>query len=784
MCYKKFLAIIFLAVIFLSIFSSCSFACSTFMLKKDDSFIIGHNDDEYKDYMPGYFFINKRGVLKTSFSVNNLLGKLDVAPKIQWISQYGSITWNAFGREFPMGGVNEAGLHIDVMSLQETRYPETNLQPHMLVCQWVQYQLDNYRSVDEVIRNSMQLIPEFDTWHFFISDKQGDYACLEFIDGKPKIYNGNSMPVPALCNSQYSLELFYLKSYQGFGGARDIFETYNGIDTRFVQAATMIKDYRPDQSKPIVQYGFDILKQLERGNNKWSIIIDVNHSMIYFHTSLCRKVKYFSYKDFDFSAKTPVTMFNLNSNYEGDIIKKFIPYSLKTNQKLTTELFKEINKQTKSQFNEVFLSNGITMNDAIKRMSHYPEDTTPIKSRARNSPKIIRYAGTVFNTSNQHQTLVGYNEDGLDKDAKVWFLPAKKNKFGRMFFGYINADPVGGINDHGLSYHRVIFYQGKTLPPSAQKPTFAGNIFEYIIEKCSTVEQALKIIQKYNIYNLGYFRIMFVDKNGDSVTITGDESGNKLNIIRQNATHQVLGNEENILESTLAKDYSNIPISCFRAMLKATHQVETVQSGIYNLKNRIIYLYYLGNFNTPVKFNLDVELKKGEHIYDLCSLFPQHQYTIFHSITDKYYSPANKAIILFLLTVLLSPFVIWPLHYFIDKAKYHNQNVAEAAKQNRPRSLLAKSLAILNSILCLSVLYLAMKYSLFIIKYGLNICGGIVSLIPWVITLITIGEIIMVILLWRNKIWSIFGWLYYILLILTAIFGVILILNLKLVVGW
>ena len=377
MLVKKAYFITIISVVSLIAFSSCVFACSTFVLKKGEAFIVGHNDDEFTEYWPGYFFVNKRGVLKNSFSYNNLLGRPDTTPKIQWTSQYGSITWNALGREFPMGGINEAGLHIDVMSLHDTKYPENSSLPHMFVYQWVQYQLDNYQSVTEVVQNVSQIIPETEKWHFFISDRQGQWGCIEFINGQPRVYFGDSMPIPVLCNTPYEVELLCLKDFQGFSGSREVFVQNESFDTRFVQAATMIKGYDPDQSESPVQYGFRILKLLERGSNKWSIIVDVNDSRVYFHTSRSRKVKFFDYEEFDFSTDTPVMMFDLNSDSIGDVTKRFKPFSSRTNSKLVVETYKLIDKKLNNELNPFYRLNGTTLRDVTRRLAQFPETTSP-----------------------------------------------------------------------------------------------------------------------------------------------------------------------------------------------------------------------------------------------------------------------------------------------------------------------------------------------------------------------------------------------------------------------
>ena len=75
----------------------------------------------------------------------------------------------------------------------------------------------------------------------------------------------------------------------------------------------------------------------------------------------------------------------------------------------------------------------------------------------------------------------------------------------------------------------------------------------------------------------------------------------------------------------MLKDRRSVSVEYFREILKTTHQntlgVRTLYSNIYDLKNGIIHLYYLHNYDNAVIINLNEELKKGRHYYEIPSLF-------------------------------------------------------------------------------------------------------------------------------------------------------------------
>src|SRR5687767_15825007 len=112
-----------------------AFPCTTFCMAGDGESLFGRNYDF--EIGQGYVMTNARGVAKTS-----------MAGTLRWTSSYASVTFNQWGREFPMDGMNEAGLVIALMWLDETVYPRDE-RPSLRVLEWIQYQLDNHRSVEE-----------------------------------------------------------------------------------------------------------------------------------------------------------------------------------------------------------------------------------------------------------------------------------------------------------------------------------------------------------------------------------------------------------------------------------------------------------------------------------------------------------------------------------------------------------------------------------------------------------------------------------------------------------
>lgn len=104
-----------LIIILLTNFGELS-ACTSFILKNGHQVVVGRNYD-YKSSL-GVIMINSRNVIKTAipFPGEN---------SVEWISKYGSITFNALGREQPNEGMNEVGLVVTGLSVDDApKYPE------------------------------------------------------------------------------------------------------------------------------------------------------------------------------------------------------------------------------------------------------------------------------------------------------------------------------------------------------------------------------------------------------------------------------------------------------------------------------------------------------------------------------------------------------------------------------------------------------------------------------------------------------------------------------------
>lgn len=324
---RKIGAIILSILILCGLSAGEIFACTTFCLKNKGEVLFGKN----YDWMigDGLVFVNKRGVSKVSTVESS-------TNPAKWVSKYGSVTFNQYGRESPMGGMNEAGLVIELMWLDETKYPKADSRPALDTLEWIQYQLDTSATVEEVLKNAENVrIASQITLHYLVNDRSGNSATVEFLDGNLVAHTGEKLTVSALANDTYEKSLNYSKRAENA-------KSENSLD-RFTRAAQRAKEFekQPKSEQEAVGYAFDILTNVAQKNStQWSIVYDQQRGKIYFRSMQSPAIKIIDTKSFDYSCGTAVKIFDVNAKTSGDVTAKFSDYTRETNRDLIERSFK------------------------------------------------------------------------------------------------------------------------------------------------------------------------------------------------------------------------------------------------------------------------------------------------------------------------------------------------------------------------------------------------------------------------------------------------------------
>ena len=271
-------------------------ACTTFFLKdKNKHPLFGRNFDFPAGQ--GQIHINQRNRQKTS---------LIAAPEkpFTWTSRYGSIFFNQNGREFPYGGMNEAGLVIEQMMHEsaESKYPAMDDRHGLEELQWIQYQLDVSASVADVIASDQTVRISFMSvapLHFLAADAGGNVAAIEYISGKMVVHAGKDLKYPVLANTTYDVSLA-VKTKLDAAGAKTASEVSGGHFDRFAIAAGMVEAFNPRRNAA-VEYAFDILTNVSQGGTQWSIVYDLKKRILFYRTRTNTRIRRIAMDMFDFS---------------------------------------------------------------------------------------------------------------------------------------------------------------------------------------------------------------------------------------------------------------------------------------------------------------------------------------------------------------------------------------------------------------------------------------------------------------------------------------------------
>jgi penicillin V acylase-like amidase (Ntn superfamily) len=342
-------------------------SCSTFYISQGDTPVFAKIYDWSVD--AGLLVVNKRGVSKVAMAASQ--------PAV-WTSTYGSVTFNQYGRELPSGGMNEAGLVVELMWLDDTEYAAPDSRPGLGKTQWIQYQLDNSATVDDVIASDSMIRIEGGgsaRIHYLVADAKGGCASIEFLNGKLEYHTDDTLPWSVLTNHTYASSLEYLRRFDGFGGSQSVSASTTSLG-RFVNVAARVARFEEDSDGSSVDYAFGILDHVAQGDyTKWSIVYDIKGAKIHFRTFANSNRRSVALAGCDFDCDTAVRVLDINAALSGDVTKQFVPYTYDMNRRLIEKAFdgtsflKTVSSQTRAN------------------VAEYPEGLECVGAAARNADR-------------------------------------------------------------------------------------------------------------------------------------------------------------------------------------------------------------------------------------------------------------------------------------------------------------------------------------------------------------------------------------------------------------
>jgi len=314
-------------------------ACTRVVYKGLDGIILTARTMDWREDIMTNLWIFPRGIDRNGETGNNT---------VKWKAKYGSIIAAAYDIS-STDGMNEKGLVANLLWLVESEYPKwDHKKPGMSIAIWTQWVLDNFATVDEVVK-AMQNEPfiivtdnvpgmnRMATLHLSISDPTGDNAIFEYLHGKLIIHHGKSYNV--MTNSPIFDKQLALDEYWKEIGGTVMLPGTNRAADRFVRASFYADVVPKTDNLRIalasafsiirncsVPYGISTPNQPNISTTRWRCVADQKNLVYYFETVLTPNTFWVNFKDVDFSENAPVKKLSLTNNevYAGNAASSFV----------------------------------------------------------------------------------------------------------------------------------------------------------------------------------------------------------------------------------------------------------------------------------------------------------------------------------------------------------------------------------------------------------------------------------------------------------------------------
>jgi len=341
-------------MLFVSHVGADATACTTVCFTDATAPVVAYNYDFYSS--DGLVLVNPRGLTKASVVRGN---------PHTWTARFGSLTFNQFGRDLPMTGINEHGLFVSQMWLDEGKYPAVDARSEVNPLEWIQLQLDTAASVADVLKTAREVrIRSGPPLHYLAIDRAGNAAVIEFLDGELRARTGAELPIPALTNSTYADSLAALARHKGFGGDGALPNLPPTGDTslaRFVVAAA--DRAAPTGGDPIAQ-AFGTLERVRQSGStptRWSIVYELGSLRAHFRTEGQAAIRRVDLTAFDLACTQPARMLDVDTPLDGDVTARLTTYTTAANLDLVMRSFRKT----------PFLAN--TPDEGIRSLARHPE---------------------------------------------------------------------------------------------------------------------------------------------------------------------------------------------------------------------------------------------------------------------------------------------------------------------------------------------------------------------------------------------------------------------------
>lgn len=273
------------------------------------------------------------------------------ANSISWTSKYGSVVATAYDIA-TVDGMNEMGLMANLLWLVESEYPPQQAsRPGLAVSLWAQYMLDQFPTVADAVAHLREepflLVTDYmpgsnrlATVHLSLSDKTGDSAIVEYIDGEQVIHHSRDYQV--MTNSPTFEKQLALNAYwESISGSVMLPGTNRAADRFaramfYVNAIPQVEDRRVATAGVFsvirncsVPFGINTPEEPNISSTRWRVVADHKDELYYFESAVSPNVFWVDLSRFDFEVITEASKLELGKDsgrlLAGEASKLFVP---------------------------------------------------------------------------------------------------------------------------------------------------------------------------------------------------------------------------------------------------------------------------------------------------------------------------------------------------------------------------------------------------------------------------------------------------------------------------
>jgi choloylglycine hydrolase len=306
-------------------------ACSSFALPQ--STFLGQNFDWHVGH--GQILVNQKNEKKRSLKM------FETDQSVGWVSRYGSLTFNQIALDHPISGMNQAGLIVVASENFGEGNAKAENRPTVNEYQWVQYQLDNFATVKEVMDHASEigissLLQEL---HYLVCDATAQCAAFEvsIAHQQLKVYQAGDFAIRVLTDTTYMDALKKYLIYQAHGAPKIQIDPFNSND-RFLSLASKLSLLTGLWHEP---FSLDLVLNLlatvkQSGFTQWQFAFDSTAKIIKYQVESTKAAGVLDLTRFDFASDAGAQAVDIHE-YIKNSPQAFHPMTHEDNVELVTQ---------------------------------------------------------------------------------------------------------------------------------------------------------------------------------------------------------------------------------------------------------------------------------------------------------------------------------------------------------------------------------------------------------------------------------------------------------------